>query len=69
MIDLNFISELMLATLIQKYNNMIISFLIEFKNERLNEIFYRLSEATIHDRIYTLYQFLNLSLIKQNIYF
>ena len=32
------ISEFMLATLIQRYDKKIISFLIQFKNNRLTEI-------------------------------
>ena len=51
------ISELILPTLIQKYDK-IVSVLIQFKNERLTEIFYRLSDATIYDRINTIYQFI-----------
>ena len=46
------ISELMLATLIQRYDKK--SF--HFKNERLT--FYRLSGATFYDCINTIYQFI-----------
>ena len=45
------ISELMLATLIQRYDKK--SF--HFKNERLTEI---LQAATFHDCINTIYQFI-----------
>ena len=47
------ISELMLATLIQRYDKE--SF--HFKNERLNEI-HRLSGATFYDCIIIRYQFI-----------
>ena len=46
------ISELMLATLIQRYNKK--SF--HFKNERLK--FYRLSSVPFYDCINTIYQFI-----------
>ena len=46
------ISELMLATLIQRYDKT--SF--HFKNERLK--FYRLSGATFYDCIHAIYQFI-----------
>ena len=49
------ISELMLATLIQRYDKK--SF--HFKNERLTEI-YRLSGAKFYDCINTIYQFIKL---------
>ena len=42
----------MLATLIQRYDKKIISFLIQFKNEILTEI---LSDATFCDGINTIY--------------
>ena len=51
------ISELMLATLIQRYDKK--SFC--FKNERLIK-FYRLSGATFYDFAHTIYQF-NMNLI------
>ena len=53
------IFELMLPTFIQRYNKKVISFLIQFKNERLFELkFYRLSDATFYDYINTIYQFI-----------
>ena len=47
----------MLQTLIQKYDEKIISFLIHLKNERLTEMkFYRLPDATLYGHINTIYQ-------------
>ena len=64
------ISELILATLIQRYDKKIISFLIQFKNEGLSGI---LQAVKCHILILYLYHIslnlLNLSWIKKNVYF
>ena len=56
------ISELMLATLIQRYDKK--SF--HFKNEKLK--FYRLSGATLNDFVNTIYQFMKPFLDNENVY-
>ena len=60
------ISELMLATLIQRYDKKIILFLIQFKNKRLSEILQAV-RCTFYDCINTAYNLLNLS-IKTSIF-
>ena len=51
------ISELMLPTLIQRYNKKSFHFLSSSKTR--DELkFYRLSDATFYDRINTIYQFI-----------
>ena len=49
------ISELVLPTLIQRYDKKTISFLIQFK-KRDKLKFYRMSDATFYGRINTIYQ-------------
>ena len=49
------ISELMLPTLMQRYDKKIISFLIQFRGKLK---FYRLSDAAFYERINTIYQFI-----------
>ena len=61
------ISELMLPTLIQRYNKKIILFLIQFQNQRLK--FYRLSDATFYDHTNTIYQFMKPFLDKKCLFF
>ena len=51
------ISELMLPTWIQRHDKKIISFLIQFKNERLTEILQAVRRH-IFDRIDAIYQFI-----------
>ena len=53
---LNWVKNEMLPTLIQRYDKKIISFLIQFKNERPTEIL-QVSDVTFYDRMYTIYHF------------
>ena len=68
MMFLNCISELMLSTLIQIYDKKNHFILIQFKTERLTEI-YRLSDATFYDHINTIYQYIKPFLDKKNVFF
>ena len=65
------IFELMLPTLIQKYDKKIISFFIHFKNERLSEILQAVRcHMIVLLIINTIYQFIKLFLDKKNnVYF
>ena len=61
------ISELMLPTLILRYDEKNHFIFIQFKNAKVTD-FHRLSDATCNDRFNTIYQFIK-PFLDKNVYF